>query len=557
MAFCPDCGKEVEELGALCEDCSKKEEPQQGESADTATPPLIVIRKTAERRDMILAALLIIPSLLLINSLFWGGAGLGLTIGSLLIAVISFAYAIYEKRRLPSVYSVVLMLLFLISSLSLTFSDESISKGFSVVMLLLLYMVILTDYFNNRARKAGSYRAIADILETVFVYGIGKLSDGVFALFRKKDDEGNITKRQTGKVFTGILVAVPVLFVVIPLLISSDAAFEGIFKSFSIDDVGELIVTLFFGALYFLAVFSRLFTMKETPKLDERKSEIRGLEPISVISFLSALSLAYVVYLFSQLAYFFSAFSGLLPEDFTVAEYARRGFFEMCAVCAINLFIVFLTSVLCRKKETGLPIAVKILNLFLCVFSLILIGTALSKMVLYINSYGMTRLRIFTSLFMVLLACILITVILKLFIHRIPYMKIILVIACALLVGSCLADTDRVIANYNVNAYLSGKLDTMDVAALELLDDAAIEPLLKLYREDDGEAGKQARIELCRRLKEHYDVVLNENDEWCLRDKNPDIRSLNLTEYSAKKLLRESWTEFHFFDNRGDELNYH
>ena len=44
---------------------------------------------------------------------------------------------------------------------------------------------------------------------------------------------------------------------------------------------------------------------------------------------LGMISLVYVLYLVSQLAYFSGGFSGILPKGYTMAEYARRGFFEM------------------------------------------------------------------------------------------------------------------------------------------------------------------------------------------------------------------------------------
>ncbi len=549
MAFCTQCGKEVEAVGTICDECLKLEEAEKPTSDASATPEFALPpKKTAAHRDMLLAALLIFPSLLLINSLFYGGVGLGLTVSVIFITTTSVWYAIGEKKKSPSYYTVVLLVLLILSALSLTFSDEGITKGLSVVAILLLYMIILTEYFGLRVRKAGTYRAFADVCETIFIRGLGKISDGVFALFRKSDEEGNITKRQTGKVFTGIIGAIPVLFVVVPLLISSDAAFEGMFKNISFNDVWELIVTFCFGTICFLSVFSRLFTMKDAKPAEKKESTFKGLEPISVSSFLGVVSAVYVIYLLSQFAYFFSAFGGLLPEDFTLAEYARRGFFEMCAVCAINLFIIFLSSVLCRKNQKGLPSAVKALNVFLGVFSLILIGTAISKMVLYIDRLGMTRLRIYTSVFMVFLGIVFITVLLKLFVQRIPYMKVILVTACSILLIACLVDTDRIIANYNVNAYLSGKLDSVDVDTLEYLDSSAIKPLLKLYRDGDKNTKASAQRALIKRLKAHFDITQHSNGTYSINRKDFDIRSFNLPEQLALNLLEDNWQSFFDYD---------
>ena len=55
---------------------------------------------------------------------------------------------------------------------------------------------------------------------------------------------------------------------------------------------------------------------------------------------LGAVCAVYLAYLFSQLAYFVGGFSGILPEGFTRAEYARRGFFEMTCLAGVNLALM-------------------------------------------------------------------------------------------------------------------------------------------------------------------------------------------------------------------------
>ena len=72
--------------------------------------------------------------------------------------------------------------------------------------------------------------------------------------------------------------------------------------------------------------------------------KIEGIDAVAVNTFLAVLSAVYLLYLFSQSAYFFSAFRGLLPEEFTVAEYARRGFFEMSVIAVINFIVVSISS---------------------------------------------------------------------------------------------------------------------------------------------------------------------------------------------------------------------
>lgn len=578
MSYCTNCGKEIENGRFLCDECMEKPEQNEevseniAEETESEAPGEVQSevyeapeehkepRATAKKRDLLLASLLIVPSFLIVNSLFFGKIGLGISIGALVIAIVSLWYIIGEKKAMPSGYAAASSLLLLLSSVSLTLSDDNLSKVLSLFMILTLYLVILCEYFGLRSRRAGSYRAFSDVLTMLFKNGFGEIGGACFALLRRTDDEGNITKRRTGNVFAGVALAVPVLFVVVPLLISSDAAFESMFKKFPFDNLFEMIFTVGIGTLYLLILFGRLFRIKSLTPPEQKAPWQGGVDPIMVCSFLAVISAVYVVYLFSQLAYFFSAFSGLLPEDFTVAAYARRGFFEMCAVCAINLLIIFMSSVLCKKGEKGLPSLVKAPCLFLGVFSLILIGTAISKMVLYIGSFGMTRLRIYTSVFMIFLAVVFLAVIARLFVSRLPYMKIILISAGLVMLVTCVADADRVIANYNVNAYLSGKLDTVDVDTLAKLNDSATGALLRLHEKADEPIKRQAANVLNRRLSEHYDITYNNDGTIEFKRKNNDIFDINLTEENAIKLLFENKEQFgvqsYIADEPGFEYNF-
>ena len=94
----------------------------------------------------------------------------------------------------------------------------------------------------------------------------------------------------------------------------------------------------------------------------------------------------------------------------TYAEYARHGFFELCAVTAINLAVIFAAKLLSQEGRGKL---LRIEVILLSVFTLALTVIDLSKMVLYIQSYGLTRLRIYTSIFMVFLFIVFLIILLR------------------------------------------------------------------------------------------------------------------------------------------------
>jgi len=214
-------------------------------------------------------------------------------------------------------------------------------------------------------------------------------------------------------------------------------------------------------------------------------------------SFLGAIAFLYLCYLFTQLAYFFNGFKGLLPEAYTAAAYARRGFFELCAVAAINLGLVLLVSGLTKKREgTKLPAPVKLLSAFICVFTLLLIITAESKMALYVGLFGMTRMRLMVSLFILLLAFSFVLLLAQLFLRKFAYMKALLAAGCVLILCMSFADIDRAVLRYNMWAYETGRLEAVDVLAFGELGDAKIPYLIELSYSEDAQVKEAALKQL-------------------------------------------------------------
>jgi hypothetical protein len=86
---------------------------------------------------------------------------------------------------------------------------------------------------------------------------------------------------------------------------------------------------------------------------------------------------------------------------------------------------------------------------------------------------------------MVFLGIATVVVCVWLFVPKLPYMKVILL--TALIMGALVIwiDVDSLVASYNVSAYLSGALRTVDVGYLGSLSDGAIPQLARLQGCDD------------------------------------------------------------------------
>jgi len=104
-----------------------------------------------------------------------------------------------------------------------------------------------------------------------------------------------------------------------------------------------------------------------------------------------------------------------------------------------------------------------------------------------VRLFGMTRMRLMVSLFILLLAFCFVLLLIQMFRGRFAYMKALLAAGCALVLAMSFADIDRVVLKYNMWAHRTGRLEALDVNALRELGDAKVPHLIALsYAEDEA-----------------------------------------------------------------------
>lgn len=102
-----------------------------------------------------------------------------------------------------------------------------------------------------------------------------------------------------------------------------------------------------------------------------------------------------------------------LPIEYTYAEYAREGFFQLLTVTTINFAIILYNIYFTKITEENS--FVKKLILVLIAFSIILVFNSYYRMFLYIGAYGFTVLRLQVILFLTMELLLFITLIKKLY----------------------------------------------------------------------------------------------------------------------------------------------
>jgi hypothetical protein len=149
------------------------------------------------------------------------------------------------------------------------------------------------------------------------------------------------------------------------------------------------------------------------------------------------------------------------------------------------------------RKDRG-AVVVKAMLIFLCAFNLLMISTALAKMVLYVNLYGLTPKRLVSSAIMVFLAVLFVILILGQIFKNFRSLPVVLAAALVIVGTMTYLDPDRIVAEYNVWAWENGKLSTVDAVFLGELSDAAVPSLIRVYESEDAEASQAAEGVLAR-----------------------------------------------------------
>lgn len=473
------------------------------------------------KTELVCGILLLLFSMVMCNGLLFAGPNLAFAIGTLGIMGSSFGYLLLKKHR-PDGYTIILMILSVVLAATIPRSDDDGLKFLITCTLLVVPSLALCLTAGQNRRKPSGFLSLLDAPRTLFGFGVGRITESARGIRVACSSSGAIGKKGSA-VILGLLIAIPLLAVMVPLLMFADAAFEGLLDLLPEFQWGEVLTTavLGFGIGYIL--YTRNVTLQYLPKSEVSPGTRKGLNPITVNTVLVCVAVVYVTYLFSQLAYFVGGFSGILPQGYTMAEYARRGFFEMATLCTINLSIIAF-SVGLVSGDGKAPLATRLICLFIGLVTLFLVTAASAKMFLYIGSFGLTRLRVLTEVFMLWLAFTTVLVCIWLFREKTAYMKGAVIAALALCTVLVWTDVDTVVARYNVRAYQSGQLETVDVSHLGSLSCSAVPYLQELTQDENPEIAQKATDILNRKARFMYE------DE--------DLRSWNYEKMRATEILK-------------------
>ena len=423
------------------------------------------------------------------------------TLGGFLLVFTAFvvSFIVFKIRGekigvLPTIAAISAVVI----SATLVITSNNFLGAYAYLYAIVAYMYFIFAATANRTQKGFSNYVLIDFFKAIFVMPFVSFGLVFKALFSGK-------ARGSGKFILKLLLGCGITIIptaIIFSLLSYDSGFTKLFKNifdFSVGDFFSQFVSIGFAipmAMYVFGLYASSTAHKCQNVATVKKcrafwGKIKIAPIVTILAAVVPILLIYVVFFISQSSYYLSAFTGVLPENLTYAEYAREGFFQLCTVSCINLAIITLISMFMKRNNGKPSVALKILSVIFSVVTLALIATAVSKMVIYIECYGLTQKRVYSTWLMVVIAFVFIFIAIRQFAPKIKVVALSLSVLVVLFGALSLSNVDRLIAKYNVDRYIEGSLEDFDVDATVELGDAAIPELVRLngYLEEKMQKG--------------------------------------------------------------------
>jgi len=427
--------------------------------------------------------------------LFWNKApGISFPLFVLILAGGLILLGRRSETRLARVNFLVAAVALLLATAS-SFRDEPFSRLVTIAASLGLLLIVFVTFFTGNWVH---YRII-DYVAAFFKMIIAALSRAIFVFTHnsanKSEDDSSVGEQSTSRrvlisVLRGILIAIPVVFILGALLTSADPIFsQQVTSIFDFDNLGEyivrLVIILLFAYFYTGALLHAVHPEKEELRPDPcnkwLKPFIGWTESITV---LTAVNLLYVAFVTVQFRYFFGGNANIQIDGYTYAEYARRGFGELVMVAVLSLLIYLALGAVVKENNHRQRVVFSCLSILMKGLVLVILFSAFQRMLLYEQAYGFTRLRIYVFIFIAWLAVLLVsTIILEAIGRRQRFPLVLLGVMIGFSLSFGLLNIDGLIVRQNFTRLTAGY--ELDTAYFSQLSSDAVPSMIDYYKEAD------------------------------------------------------------------------
>lgn len=339
-----------------------------------------------------------------------------------------------------------------------------------------------------------------------------------------------LNKDNIKKVAISLLIVFAVVGVVILLLVSADSIFANIFENigsiFNYINISSTFSMIIRIALVIIAYFLFLsFILKLKQNYNIETKEIKNSNnkyAFTIKLLLIALNIVYLVFCFIQVE---SLFAKINTVEFSYANYARTGFFQLMIVSLINFVVILLSNKFNENKEKS----IKILNLFLVIFTVIIALSSMYRMYMYQMEFGLTYLRMFVYIILITELLTFIPIVIYIFNEKFDFLKWSGIIWICIYCIINYMNIEKIIINYNISNTNSDR--TIDY---EYISEIASEDSFGILEEklEDNNISSSDRLEITRKVLnlgiDSKEVKWQEFNisKWKVREKNIDTQKL-------------------------------
>ena len=268
-----------------------------------------------------------------------------------------------------------------------------------------LMLVLFAGVLAIRARPSSiSKGSVADYPFRALAAGFVAIADGILLLANDvawRVLPQNAHGKQVAGLLRGMVIATPLLLIFGGLFASADSGFEGLFTSITIDVptlVEQGFVAIGFGWLaagYFRRLFVSPPAAEAPPKQIGNGSTVGATEVVVILGSINAL---FAIFVATQARYFYGGADVLRSTSgLGVAEFARRGFFELTAATALVLPTLLGLHAIADPSSMRFKKVYKALSISLILLLSVVMASAAWKMKLYMEAFSLSTLRIYVA----------------------------------------------------------------------------------------------------------------------------------------------------------------
>ncbi len=413
----------------------------------------------------------------------------------------------------------------------MTVSPQILLMNKCGIFLLSLILMLHTVYDDRRWDFAKYFSAVFRTAGSFFGCLLSPFGDMV-SYFDAQKQEKPAKKNYFLPVLIGLVIAIPLLLFMTLLLTSADAVFENMLSSlidarnvFHIVKICFLMTVVFFSSY---AILSALCKKEVKEKIEEKKR----FDAVIAIVITSLLCLLYMAFSMVQILYLFIG-NMELPENYTYASYAREGFFQLLAVSIINFLLVLLCLHLFQESKT-----LRIILAMICGCTFIMIFSSAFRMILYIDTYSLTFLRLFVLWALAVIFLLMAGVAVFVFYRQFPLFFYGLSVVTVCYIALSFSHPDYLVARYNLeNPCDVDYLSSLSADAAPAILNSKINPYL-ISVEDMLE--KTAVDENGSYNADYYYDLYWMKSFYCKMERSTGgmgIRDFNFSLYRAKKCI--------------------